>query len=145
MLYCTYDEYQAADGTVPEAAFGVLCSRASRLIDSATFGRAETHAAECKEDDEYLIKFNEILDDFFADLLGEDYDQRLGIDVDDLEDLMQLLADFNAAADPEALERMAALQPIDREAMKDAKSSIPAPIPMPMNREQRRAARRAKA
>ena len=59
--------------------------------------------------------------------------------------LMQLLADFNAAADPEALERMAALQPIDREAMKDAKSSIPAPIPMPMNREQRRAARRAKA
>ena len=58
---------------------------------------------------------------------------------------MQLLADFNAAADPEALERMAALQPIDREAMKDAKSSIPVPIPMPMNREQRRAARRAKA
>ena len=95
-----------------------------------------------KEDDEYL---NEILDDFFADLLGEDYDQRLGIDVDDLEDLMQLLADFNAAANPEALERMAALQPIDREAMKDAKSSIPAPIPMPMNRAQRRAARRAKA
>ena len=84
-----------------------------------------------KEDDEYLIKFNEILDDFFADLLGNDYDQRLGIDVDDLEDLMQLLADFNAAANPEALERMAALQPIDREAMKDAKSSIPAPIPMP--------------
>ena len=40
---------------------------------------------------------------------------------------------------------MAALQPIDREAMKDAKSSIPVPIPMPMNREQRRAARRAKA
>ena len=62
---------------------------------------------------------------------------------------MQLLADFNAAANPEALERMAALQPIDREAMKDAKSSIPAPIPIPipipMNREQRRAARRAKA
>ena len=49
MLYCTYDEYQAAGGTVPEAAFGVLCSRASRLIDSATFGRAETHAAECED------------------------------------------------------------------------------------------------
>ena len=30
MLYCTYDEYQAAGGTVPEAAFGVLCSRAHR-------------------------------------------------------------------------------------------------------------------
>ena len=49
MLYCTYDEYQAAGGTVPEAAFGVLCSRASRLIDSATFGRAEAHTAECED------------------------------------------------------------------------------------------------
>lgn len=48
MLYCTYDEYQAAGGTAPEAAFGVLCSRASRLIDSATFGRAEAHAAVCE-------------------------------------------------------------------------------------------------
>ena len=25
------------------------CSRASRLIDSATFGRAESHAAECED------------------------------------------------------------------------------------------------
>ena len=49
MLYCTYDQYTAAGGTVPEAAFGVLCSRASRLIDSATFGRAEAHAAECED------------------------------------------------------------------------------------------------
>ena len=40
MLYCTYDQYAAAGGTVPEAAFGVLCSRASRMIDAATFGRA---------------------------------------------------------------------------------------------------------
>lgn len=47
MLYCTYDEYQAAGGTVSELAFGVLCSRASRLIDSATFGKAEPHAAVC--------------------------------------------------------------------------------------------------
>lgn len=54
MLYCTYDEYQAAGGTVPEAAFGVLCSRASRLIDSATFGRAEAHAAECEDCQEAL-------------------------------------------------------------------------------------------
>jgi hypothetical protein len=48
MLYCTYDQYTAAGGTVPEATFGVLCSRASRLIDSATFGRAEPHAAGCE-------------------------------------------------------------------------------------------------
>ena len=48
MLYCTYDQYAAAGGTVPEAAFGVLCSRASRMIDAATFGRAEPHAARCE-------------------------------------------------------------------------------------------------
>lgn len=48
MLYCTYDEYLTAGGTVPETAFGVLCSRASRMIDAATFGRAESHAAGCE-------------------------------------------------------------------------------------------------
>lgn len=48
MLYCTYDQYAAAGGAVPEAAFGVLCSRASRMINAATFGRAEPHAAGCE-------------------------------------------------------------------------------------------------
>lgn len=48
MLYCTYDQYAAAGGTVPETEFGVLCSRASRIIDAATFGRAESHAAGCE-------------------------------------------------------------------------------------------------
>lgn len=48
MLYCTYNEYLTAGGTVPETAFGVLCSRASRMIDAATFGRAEHHAAGCE-------------------------------------------------------------------------------------------------
>lgn len=48
MLYCTYDQYAAAGGTVPETAFSVLCSRASRLIEVATFGRAERHAAGCE-------------------------------------------------------------------------------------------------
>lgn len=48
MNYCTYSEYQAAGGTVSEQVFGVLCSRASRLIDSATFGMAESHAAVCE-------------------------------------------------------------------------------------------------
>lgn len=49
MLYCTYDQYAAAGGTVPETAFSVLCSRASRMIDAATFGRAEHHAAGCED------------------------------------------------------------------------------------------------
>lgn len=48
MLYCTYDQYAAAGGTVPETAFSVLCSRASCLIEAATFGRAERHAAGCE-------------------------------------------------------------------------------------------------
>lgn len=48
MLYCTYDQYVAAGGTVPETAFSVLCSRASRLIEAATFGRAESHVAGCE-------------------------------------------------------------------------------------------------
>lgn len=48
MLYCTYREYSDTGGAVPEPAFALLCSRASRLIDSATFGRAEAHAAGCE-------------------------------------------------------------------------------------------------
>ncbi len=66
MLYCTYDEYQAAGGTVPEAAFGVLCSRASRLIDSATFGRAEAHAAECEDCRQMLADACAQIVDLFA-------------------------------------------------------------------------------
>lgn len=49
MLYCTYDQYAAAGGTVPEAAFGVLCSRASRMIDAATFGTGSVSAATRQE------------------------------------------------------------------------------------------------
>ena len=56
MLYCTYDEYLTAGGTVPEAAFGVLCSRASRMIDAATFGRAESHDAGCEACREALAR-----------------------------------------------------------------------------------------
>lgn len=39
MLYCTYEQYQTAGGTLDEAAFDTLCARASRLIDRHTFGR----------------------------------------------------------------------------------------------------------
>lgn len=48
MLYCTFEQYQAAGGAAAEQAFDVLCPRASRLIDGAAFGRAEGHAAECE-------------------------------------------------------------------------------------------------
>ena len=48
MLYCTYDQYAAAGGTLDEAPFAPLAARASRLIDRMTFGRAEGHAAACE-------------------------------------------------------------------------------------------------
>ncbi len=66
MLYCTYDQYAAAGGTVPEAAFGVLCSRASRMIDAATFGRAESHAAGCEACREALADACTQIIDLFA-------------------------------------------------------------------------------
>lgn len=66
MLYCTYDQYAAAGGTVPEAAFGVLCSRASRMIDAATFGRAEAHAAECEDCRQMLADACAQIVDLFA-------------------------------------------------------------------------------
>lgn len=33
MLYCSYDQYAAAGGSMTEQSFTVLCARASRLID----------------------------------------------------------------------------------------------------------------
>lgn len=66
MNYCTYPEYQEAGGTVSEQAFGVLCSRASRLIDSATFGRAEAHAAECEDCRQMLADACAQIVDLFA-------------------------------------------------------------------------------
>lgn len=48
MLYCTYDDYQAAGGTLEQDAFAPLCVRASKLIDRMTFGRAEAHTMACE-------------------------------------------------------------------------------------------------
>ena len=36
MLYCSYDQYAAAGGSMTEQSFTVLCARASRLIDGLT-------------------------------------------------------------------------------------------------------------
>lgn len=48
MLYCTYEDYQAAGGTLEQDAFAPLCVRASKLIERMTFGRAEAHAKVCE-------------------------------------------------------------------------------------------------
>ena len=49
MLYCSYDQYAAAGGSMTEQSFTVLCARASRLIDGLTFGRAEPHRQGVRE------------------------------------------------------------------------------------------------
>lgn len=81
------------------------------------------------DDDDYMTKANEILDDFFCDLLGEDYDQKLGVDPDDFDDLLTLLEDFNDAAQPQSMKRLAALEPDAPVALPPVPSSIPAPAP----------------
>lgn len=56
MIYCTYPEYLSAGGAVDEAAFSLLCQRASRMIDRLTLGRAETHCARCESCRESLAQ-----------------------------------------------------------------------------------------
>ena len=48
MHCCTEDQWSWAGGTVAGTAVGGLCSLASRMIDAATLGRAEHHAAGCE-------------------------------------------------------------------------------------------------
>lgn len=76
-----------------------------------------------KEDEDYILRMCEIMDDFFADLLGEDYADRLALDTEDVEPMLQLLNDFNAAAVAQ-------------------EQSAPPVEAAPLNRAQRRAARR---
>lgn len=86
-----------------------------------------------KEDEDYIIRMCEIMDDFFADLLGEDYADRLALDTEDVEPMLQLLNDFNAAADQPARSALAAVA---------QEQSAPPVEVAPLNRAQRRAARR---
>lgn len=46
MLYCDYDAYTAAGGTMTQQQYGVWGPRASRKIDELTLGRAEGHARD---------------------------------------------------------------------------------------------------
>lgn len=89
------------------------------------------------DDENYVIRLCEIMDDFFADLLGEDYADRLNLDTEDVEPLLALLEELNAAATPPALKAVAASLPELPEPSAPVTSSIP------QNRAARRAARRA--
>lgn len=86
-----------------------------------------------KEDEDYILRMCEIMDDFFADLLGEDYADRLALDTEDVEPMLQLLNDFNAAAEQPARSAIAAVS---------QEQSVPPVEAAPLNRAQRRAARR---
>lgn len=86
-----------------------------------------------KEDEDYILRMCEIMDDFFADLLGEDYADRLSLDTEDVEPMLQLLNDFNAAAEQPARSALAAVA---------QEQSAPLVEAAPLNRAQRRAARR---
>lgn len=46
MLYCDYDAYTAAGGSMTEQQYGAWGPRASRKIDELTLGRAERHAED---------------------------------------------------------------------------------------------------
>ena len=80
-----------------------------------------------------ILAMCDLYDSYFCDLLGEDYADKLGVDTEDVEDLMQLYADFAHAVDDysvKLLEKMHAATP-------------KATAPTTANRDQRRAERRA--
>lgn len=80
-----------------------------------------------------ILAMCDLYDGYFCDLLGEDYADKLGVDTEDVEDLMQLYADFAHAVDEYSVKLM--------EKMRTALPKADAPTPV--NREQRRAERRA--
>lgn len=89
-----------------------------------------------KEDEDYIIRMCEIMDDFFADLLGENYADRLALDTEDVEPMLQLLNDFNAATEQPTHSTFAAVAPEFPELTAQPVATAP------LNRAQRRAARR---
>lgn len=80
-----------------------------------------------------------LYDDYFCDVLGEDYADKLGVDTEDLDEMMPLYSEFQQAtkafADDMIAKVMATLPKKAEQPMNNA-------VPMPQNREQRRAARR---
>lgn len=86
-----------------------------------------------------ILAMCNLYDDYFCDVLGEDYADKLGVDVEDLDEMMPLFSEFQQAtkafADDMIAKAMANLPKKAEQPMNNA-------VPMPQNREQRRAARR---
>nr|DAG28860.1 MAG TPA: hypothetical protein [Caudoviricetes sp.] len=86
-----------------------------------------------------ILAMCNLYDDYFCDILGEDYADKLGVDTEDLDEMMPLFSEFRQAtkafADDMVAKAMANLPKKAEQPMNNA-------VPMPQNREQRRAARR---
>lgn len=86
-----------------------------------------------------ILAMCNLYDDYFCDILGEDYADKLGVDTEDLDEMMPLYSEFQqttkAFADDMVAKAMASLP-------KKAEQPVNTAVPMPQNREQRRAARR---
>lgn len=86
-----------------------------------------------------ILAMCNLYDDYFCDILGEDYADKLGVDTEDLDEMMLLYSEFQQATkkfgDDVIAKAMANLP-------KKAEQPINNAVPMPQNREQRRAARR---
>lgn len=84
-----------------------------------------------------ILAMCNLYDDYFSDILGEDYADKLGVDTEDLDEMMPLYSEFQQAtkafADDMVAKAMASLP----------KKGENAASPAPANREQRRAERRA--
>lgn len=86
-----------------------------------------------------ILAMCNLYDDYFCDILGEDYADKLGVDTEDLDEMMLLYSEFQQATkkfcDDVIAKTMANLPKKAEQPMNNA-------VPMPQNREQRRAARR---
>ena len=87
-----------------------------------------------------ILAMCNLYDDYFCDILGEDYADKLGVDTEDLDEMMLLYSEFQQApkkfGDDVIAKAMANLPKKAEQPMNNA-------VPMPQNREQRRAARRS--
>lgn len=86
-----------------------------------------------------ILAMCNLYDDYFCDILGEDYVDKLGVDTEDLDEMMLLYSEFQQATkkfgDDVIAKAMANLPKKAEQPMNNA-------VPMPQNREQRRAALR---
>ena len=84
-----------------------------------------------------ILAMCNLYDDYFSDILGDDYADKLGVDTEDLDEMMPLYSEFQqttkAFANDMVAKAMASLPKKGENAASNA----------PVNREQRRAERRA--